>query len=88
MTKDKGKKLYKTWSKRHMITFQNEGESEDTNMTSKAKDLFQNRRKQRFLPQKEEKTVTFDKKKFARRKSYGKKEIKTPKQILKVSYNL
>ena len=29
MKKDHGKKMFKTWSKRNMMTFQNEGEMEE-----------------------------------------------------------
>lgn len=52
MKKKHGKKLFKTWAKRNLITFQNEGEVEDANLTRKAKDLFKNRRDKDFSQEK------------------------------------
>ena len=69
-----------------MMTFQNEGEMEDSNITRKAKDLFRNRRKRNFFPGgQEEPSGNFDrnKPKMNNRKG-GKRELKNPKQMLKV----
>jgi len=86
MKNDHGKKLYKNWSKRNRLTFQNEGEVEDSNLTRKAKDLFRNRRNRRFFPGQEENSYSnnnYDNKTKMNKKG-GKQEIKTPKQIFKV----
>ena len=90
MKKDHGKKMFKTWSKRNMMTFQNEGEMEDSSVTRKAKDLFKNRRKRNFFPggQENPSDGQFDKNKNKPRmnkKGKGaKRELKNPKQMLKV----
>ncbi len=80
MHKDHGKKLYKNWSKKNRITFQSEGEFEDTNITNRAKNLFQNRRNNRFFTEKN--PAEFEKS----TNKPGKKELKTPNQIYKVFF--
>ena len=86
MKKDHGKKTFKTWSKRNMMTFQNEGEMEDSSITRKAKDLFKNRRRRNFgqeIPSTEQQ-YDKNKPKMNKKGKGAKRELKNPKQMLKV----
>ena len=90
MREDHGKKLYKSWSKRNMMSFQTEGEFEDTKITDKAKSMFQNRRNRNFFPEKEKfdngKGGNYKGKMGKGSKKIGKRELKTPNQIFKVHF--
>lgn len=86
-----GKKLFKKWSKKNLISFQNEGEMEDKNITFKAKNLFQNRRKRIFSnDNNHEEYKNNNRGKFNKNSrpgmKKGKRELKTPNQILKVYF--
>lgn len=92
---ERGKKLFQKWSKKNLISFQNEGETEDRNITFKAKNLFQNRRKRILSNDNNQEESKYNKnnnrskfkKNFKSGMKKGKRELKTPNQILKVFYS-
>lgn len=90
MKEEKGKKLFKKWSKRHMLSFQNDGETEDARLTSKAKNLFQNRRRNNFSSDHQENNENqggfknFNRNKGKNQKNKGRNELRTPNQMIKV----
>lgn len=88
MKDEKGKKLYKSWSKKNVIALQREGEMEDTTITSKAKSLFMNRVKKYGANNDSENNNEYSNNNNQMKKQHGskkiKKELRTPGQILKV----
>lgn len=90
MKDEKGKKLYKSWSKKNVIALQRDGEMEDTTISSKAKSLFMNRVKKYGANNTEsENNNQYNKNNNQIKKQHGskkiKKELRTPAQILKAS---
>jgi hypothetical protein len=90
MKEERGKKLYKNWAKKNVISLQKEGEIEDSTLTNKAKALFNNRVR-RLAGNNEE--IGNRNGKFERnnrdknqRSKKIKKELRSPAQILKVNF--
>lgn len=82
MKENRGKKTFKSWSKRNMLSLQSEGEVEDPRISNRARDLFKNRRRGKFFPANGPSNRD-GAPKAPRKGPKGKKELKTPKQMLK-----
>lgn len=78
------KKLHQ-WQRKYKMKFQNEGEQEDTNVTSKALGLFKTRKRSKFRggPQQEDQTYT-KKNGGTVQKRKAKSELRNKGQVKKV----
>ena len=79
-----GRELYKKWSKKNMIKYQSVGEVEDSGVTSKAKDLFNYRKKRIKGGDMDGGAPEGGLHHRSKKISKGRNELKRPEEIMKV----